>query len=148
MSLFNMVARFTDENILKVSLNPDNDKELNITLLDEDGDEVNKTLNMELPKMIMTAVNNLSSPIKLGGQKLTGEGVNLIDFHTLNPGDSVTFECLYGTPDGSTYVATYIYSWTGNPTVTISDTVNCVEYGTYIVIGDKTKDSSCTITVS
>ena len=151
MSLTNMVARFTDENIVKAYMDLDNPQQLNIVMLDSDGEEVEYHLSAELPKMHYKIINNSTDYSGTGIAPVLYEpyGINFISYVYTNPGETAELDSLYATNDGSTYACSYNkYGHLSNLTFTNSDFVNCMEYGGFIVILDPTEDASCTVTIT
>lgn len=141
-----MVARFLNDEIIKAQLDPDNSNVVYVTTLDENGNEVINTLSFDMPKCLITLVNNSSDEVTVWPLLYGSYGIELKET-VLKSGETVTVQSLYGTLDNSTYLTTFTYS-PSTITQTISDTVNCMEYGGYIVIVDPTDDSSCTITIT
>ena len=142
----NMTARFTDENILKVSIDHDNGVFI-ITMLDENGDEVDYTIDTTAPAhMTFEIVNDLSSDLKVLAPYYATYGME--DYEYIIPaGESVEIPSGYGTPDNSNYITapTIIAD---NITATGSNLANCTTYGSYYLIIDPTEDAYCKITVT
>ena len=143
--LNSMVARFLNDEIVKAQLDPDNSEVVYITTLDGNGDEVIHTLSYDMPACLIKFVNNSSVDVSVWPVLFGSYGIDLKET-VLKSGETVTLPFIYGTLDDSTYLTSVTYSPYNLTTITISDTVNCTEYGGYIVIVDPTEDSSCTMT--
>ena len=145
MSLFNMVARFTDENILKAQLASDNNDEIIVTVLDENGDEVECYLTLKsYPSMKYKLVNTQNA-------ETTVSVFEMVDYRLTNgvynipAGGTVVADSIFGTQDGTTWMSA-LQSVDG--TATASELVNCTQYGPYLIITDPSKDASVTMTIS
>lgn len=146
MSLYNMVARFTDENILKVGLDPNDNTKIIVTTLDEDGDEVESTLDMKgYPEIEFTVTNNTASNETVGFNGLVDDRLTT-KMIVIAPGETVKGKGIYGTMDGSTWITQLTIL--GSSTASLSNLVNCSQYGPYIVITDPSKDSSVTVSLT
>lgn len=142
-----MVARFLNDEIIKAQLDPDNSEVVYVTTLDGNGDEVIHTLSYDMPGCLIKFVNNSSAEVSIWPVLYGSYGIELKET-VLKNSEPVTLRSAYGTLDDSTYLSSFTYSPSDTVTLTISDTVNCMEYGGYIAIADPTEDSSCTVTIT
>ena len=142
-----MVAEFDEKTLLKLIIDRENPGQFIIITLDEDGEEVDQSIEALFPMFKATLVNNSSYPVaqEYGTIEAYGMCTHKI---IVQPGDTVIVEGLLGTSDGETYV--YIISGYDTSTVqyAVSDTVGCMLYGGYIVITDidPHNNRGCTIT--
>lgn len=140
-----MTARFTDDNIVKVEFDRDSNK-IYVTTLDEDGDEVKHELSFVMPEIKVHVVNSSSDDILFATPTYGEYGIEIRNV-VIKPNESADTWGLLGTPDGNNYVLTY----TCDPdslTLTVSDTVNCMQYLSFILVLNVNAEASCTITLT
>ena len=139
-----MTARFNNENILKVDFERNLLTKIYVTMLDEDGDEVKHELSFDMPEIKVHVINSSSDDIVFSTPTYGEYGIEIRNV-VIKPNESADTWGLLGTPDGNNYVLTYTCR-PNNLTATVSNTVNCMQYLTFILVLNVNEEASCTIT--
>ena len=144
-----MTARFTDSDILKVVVDPnDTIGHIYISTLDSDGEEIITDAYLSYPVLNLLISNTKTSDIKSNDiSNVAAYGI-LKENITIKAGEMLEINTILGTLDGSTYA--FPITMNNVTTYTVSNLINCVEYGTNIVATDLdiTKVRHCDITIT
>ena len=148
--LKSMVGYFDSEKILKVIMNPSDPNEVVVITLDENGEEVANLLNVNvLPVFTYKVVNNTGVKVSFQRISINECGVSF-DSIEIEAGTTAEIPSNYATYDGTQYGVRLTATKEGGTaaTITVSDAVNCLEYGGMLAILDPTANASCTATLT
>ena len=148
--LKSMVGYFDSENILKVIMDPSDPDEVVVITLDENGEEVANVMSVDaFPLFTYKVINNTGVKVSFQTILLNECGLYYA-LPEIEAGASVELPSNYATYDGTQYGVFLEATKEGgtSATITVSDAVNCLEYGGMLAILDPTANASCTATLT